>query len=166
VHVVPGDDLEKLGLENWVRDLGSDDLVIIIRPSQLIIRMKDKENVGMGETSLLVLNDVDLADDFAEDLLLQQLLHQGLKLQLEDSSNDIGTVIRFLSCDELLGDLRPVGAACEGNKKVWLAQLPNNRHGILVVLLHIPRATGEAGGKDIALANLSSISITLKSHGR
>ena len=60
---------------------------------------------------------------------------------VEYSGNEVGAAFRFLLKVQVLLDFPPLGITRESSEQKWLAQLTDNGHHILVVLLHCPRTS-------------------------
>ena len=54
-------------------------------------------------------------------------------------------------------DLRPQRIASHGDEEVGIASTSDDRHGIVIELIHIPRAADEGRGQDDSLADVSWI---------
>lgn len=81
MHHVLHNSLVKGWVHSRIRQLGADDLVIIVCRSQLVVRVEDDEDVGMGEAALLELDGVDVGNRAPQDATLQQVLEHLLELE-------------------------------------------------------------------------------------
>ena len=75
----------------------------------------------MREASLLELDDVEMGDSPPKDAVLVQLVQQGIEFELENSSNDIRTIVWCLTRRQRIDDLWPVGVACHRDEEARLA---------------------------------------------
>ena len=146
-HLLEDDVLESPGVR---RNLGTDERVNLRGRGDLGVQ--HDENVRVRQPALLVLDDVDVRHRFAEDSILQDLRHQRVELDLEHPRRDVGTVLGreqvfplgvLAHRVDLALDLVPLRVARDGHEQIGLPELSNDRHGVLVTLHHVSRATCE-----------------------
>ena len=73
----------------------------------------------MWQGYLLEFNGVDVSYLFSEDIGFEQEFFQFVQLLLEDTADDIMTLMRLLSWVQLSGDLWPLWVASHRDEKIW-----------------------------------------------
>ena len=77
------------------------------------------------------------------------------KLQAKDARDEVRAIRRFLSREQVLRHLRPLGICSEGDEEVGLAVASHQSHRVEVVLLHGSRAAGIGRRQHDATADAS-----------
>ena len=137
------DDIVQHRIDRGIWEFGTDQGVYVFRVPQLVFFVQDEEQVHVGKTSLLKFDDVDVGDRDAQNVLLRNVVQQFFLLDVEDSCDYIWTVLRLLSRLEVLRYFRPPGIAGQGEEDVRFAVVSHDGHGVLIVLVHIPRTADE-----------------------
>lgn len=143
VAALHGMDVAALHSRTW--ELSSDNEVDISRAVWPVVHSQDDEHVGVGETTLLELDDVTPSDGLTKDVVEKKPVREGSQLHgrqrrmckgwagkqgsrtagshllLEDTHAEVGAVTRRLPWQQLVPDLRPVGVASDRDKKVRLS---------------------------------------------
>lgn len=79
MHHVLGSGCVKAWLSDRARNLGGDNGVDVLAGLRLVLGFQIDEDVRVGESSFLVLNDVQLGYHSSEDGVLLNVLKQGLQ---------------------------------------------------------------------------------------
>jgi hypothetical protein len=71
-------DLKKSGVCILIRQLCKHHAVVLIGPSWFVVGVQNEQNVCMGQTFLLSLNDMNVSHHLAKNAFLQKLVQQML----------------------------------------------------------------------------------------
>src|SRR6266540_2792378 len=116
--------------------------------------------MGMGKTTLLEL--IGLADAYtlSKTVILCNITHKLLSLCMENTANDIWTVLWLLAWKQSSLDLWPMWICSHGEEEVSPAvEIMVYSKSVLTGGLHMPGAACEGGRKDNPGANLSGIKL-------
>ena len=90
----------------------------------------------MRKSPLLELDDPSVRDGSAQDMLMDNVVQQGLHFQMEYSAYQIRAVGRPFTRLQILNDLPPRRVCSERDEEVRFPVLPYHGHGIQVILMH------------------------------
>ena len=89
-------DVAKVGLSVFIRQFRADALIHIFGGLWLVFRPYDEEDVGVGQTSLLKLDDPRIRNHLSQDFLFQELLQEDLEFNVKDPRREIWSISRCL----------------------------------------------------------------------
>jgi hypothetical protein len=112
--------------------------------TQLGLRLKKDNDVGMRKTSLLKLNSIEVSSPSTQYIIFD-ILDKRLKLGMEHSNHQVRAISAVLTWKECRCDLRPVRIGSHGDKEVPTPIVSIDGQSILQVLLHVASAASEGG---------------------
>lgn len=95
--------------------------------------------------------------DPAQNLAVDQVVHEGLALEVEDSRTKVRSVGGLLAAEEAHADFRPIGVAGHSDEEVRNLLLGSNGEGVLTGLVHVTGATNEGGRENDTLTDGASV---------
>ena len=118
--------------------------------------------MGRGKTTLLELIGVADAYTLSKTVVLHNVIHKLLLLCMENTADDIWTILWLLSWKQSSLDLWPMWICSRGEEEVCPAiEITVYSKSILTDGLHMPCTRG---GKDNSCANLSEIKLRVLLH--
>lgn len=142
VDHVPQDLFAKLW-HRFRRNLGANDFAVLAFVFGLVGAVENQKDVPVRKATFLKLNHVYVRDDLAENVSLQDILHQLLKFLTEDASTYVRPMMSFLSLAELPSDFESRWVAGKCYEQVRLAKSPHHSHVVFVSLMQVPRSTAK-----------------------
>jgi len=112
--------------------------------TQLGLRLKEDNNVGMRKTPLLKLNGIEVSCPSTQ-FIISDILDKRLKLGMEHSNYQVRAISTLLTWKECRLDLRPLRIGSHGDKEVPTPIVSVDGQSILQVLLHVASAASEGG---------------------
>jgi hypothetical protein len=85
-----GDHIGQLGIDRCIRQLRTDDVVVICGVPKLVVRVQQYQDVGMRQAPLLEFDHVEEPDGDTQDMALGEVIHQGIELLLEYPDEMVG----------------------------------------------------------------------------
>ncbi len=104
---------------------------------------------------------MDVRHRSAQNTILQKVFEEGIKLHVKHPGCQVRTATGFLPRPQLMQNLWPIWVACHVYEQVRFPKLSNQRHGILVELVHVAGATSKSGWKDHHAPKVSVVSPVL-----
>ena len=126
--------------------------------TQLGMRLKEDNDMGMRKASLLELNGVKEARNISKDAIFD-VMNEGVKLGMKHPCDQIRAHMSWLVIKKGITDFRPSRIGSHGDKKVSTSKIPVDGQGILTKLLHVTCASRERRGENGPPAQVIEIGI-------
>ena len=110
----------------------------------------------MRQATLLILDRVYVSSLFSQEAFLH-IRKQLLTLQVEHARYQIGSIDGLLARLHLVDDFRPSWVGRESQKEGRLPMKSNNRHGVLIALLHEAITARERRWEDGSMAKITGL---------
>ncbi len=114
----------------------------------------------MWQPTLLKFNDIDSRNCASQNMVLVNVINQLLQLDFKHSGYQIWSILRLLSEQQRSLDFKPLGIASECNKRMSIAGLSADCHGILIILNHVTWTYYERRWQNDPVSNGSNAIVT------
>jgi hypothetical protein len=151
--------LDKLKqLRMILRKLRGHETVDLLWSMQLGMRLEEDNDVSVRKAPLLELDRIKEARNVTKHPILD-VFDEGVKLGMEDTRDQVGTLSSCLTIEQLILDFRPGRIGSHGDEKVSSSKMPVDGQGVLTELLHEACATRERRRKNGSLAQLIHVGV-------
>lgn len=91
----------------------------------------------------------NIGGNSTEDSIFEKIIEDDIQFELENSSNQIGSIRRCLTREKILRYFWALGVARDGHEQIRLSESSNDRHRVSIILLHAAwRANGRRRRND------------------